>query len=905
MKTPFVRRAVVALLGLLSCAPLAFAQSAVQTVIINDTLADGERAIASLPESAQWFSSSSASTLTVTNETLAFSTLSTAGRHALAHFPAKTLALGESLELSFDFQTSAGFVDQASGLRFGLFSTNGAAAVVADGTNNGLTYIGYAVTTNGNPTAGGNNPTVLRKRSSTPNQLLTSTGSYTSVGNTGGVFAAFVAGVTYRATLTIERLEGDTARLTVRYTGGTLPTYTLTAVDTLPAVTTFDTLAIAIGSSNSVAATTQFAMDNVSVIHIGPTPAAITTEPSSVTVPHGEAAFFTVGASGSAPLTYQWHRNGEILQGQTTSTLWFQSVTPADAGDYTVVVTNAANVATSVPATLTVDTTPVVPSVRTQPLSQTVVSGGSARFAVAAKGTPPYSYQWQRNGVPLPGATSNTLQLANVSANQAGYYSVVISNGAGSVTSEAAVLTVTPGLTTTVRLNDTFADGNILNQLLPDTAHWYSSSTSSTGNLVHQSGALLVPAGRHALAYFTDGAAQSLAVGDEIAATFTVNFSALGNSAGGLRLGLFNSNGETRATDGDNLTFTKYDGFMATTTVRFPDSDSSSSGSLSLMRRTPDVGGALLSTVGNFAALKSFSGNNISFEAGVNYAFKVAIVRTADAKLRFTFTATGGSLVAYGYEEEFDSVVNAFDCFAILSTSANGSTFTLDDVVITHTAAPAAVLPTILMQPQSASVNPGESVTFSADATGTPVPTFQWRKGGVAIEGATGASYTIAAAAAGDAGDYDVVVTNSAGSATSNVAVLTVASPLSALQTWRVTYFGAPEATGDAADLADPDADGLVNLVEYALGFDPKEADVAALPATASADGQWVFNYTRPVDRSDLTYTVQVSTNLQTWTTVAQEQAAVVGDTATWRAVYPQAGNPNAFFRLSVSLNAP
>lgn len=905
MKTPFVRRAVVALLGLLSCAPLAFAQSAVQTVIINDTFADGDRAAAAaLPDSAQWFSSSGASSLTVTNGALAFTTLSTAGRHALAHFPAKSIAVGESIELAFDFQASAGFVNQASGLRFGLFSTNGAAAVTADAVNSS-TYIGYAITTNGNPLAGGSNPTVVRKRSSTSNQLITSTGSYATVGNTGGVFASFAAGVTYRATLTVERLEGDTARITVRYTGGTLPTYVHSAVDTLPAVTTFDTLAIAIGSSSSVAAATEFAMDNVTVTHIGPTPAAITTEPSSVTVPHGEAAFFTVGVSGSAPLTYQWHRNGEILQGQTTSTLWFQSVTPADAGDYTVVVTNAANVATSVPATLTVDTTPVVPSVRTQPLSQTVVSGGSARFAVAAKGTPPYSYQWQRNGVPLPGATSNTLQLANVSANQAGYYRVVISNGAGSVTSEAAVLTVTPGLTTTVRLNDTFADGNILNQLLPDTAHWYSSSTSSTGNLVHQSGALLVPAGRHALAYFTDGAAQSLAVGDEIAATFTVNFSALGNSAGGLRLGLFNSNGETRATDGDNLSFTKYDGFMATTTVRFPDSDSSSSGSLSLMRRTPDVGGALLSTVGNFSALNSFSGNNISFEAGVNYAFKVAIVRTADAKLRFTFTATGGSLVAYGYEEEFDSVVNAFDCFAILSTSANGSTFTLDDVVITHTAAPAAVAPTILTQPQSASVNPGESVTFTADATGTPVPTFQWRKGGVAIEGATGASYTIAAAAAGDAGDYDVVVTNSAGSATSNVAVLTVTSPLSALQTWRVTYFGAPEATGDAADLADPDADGLVNLVEYALGFDPKEADVAALPATASADGQWVFNYTRPVDRSDLTYTVQVSTNLQTWATVAQEQAAVVGDTATWRAVYPQAGNPNAFFRLSVSLNAP
>jgi PKD repeat protein len=82
--------------------------------------------------------------------------------------------------------------------------------------------------------------------------------------------------------------------------------------------------------------------------------------------------------------------------------------------------------------------------------------------------------------------------------------------------------------------------------------------------------------------------------------------------------------------------------------------------------------------------------------------------------------------------------------------------------------------PAITTQPQSQSKYVGQSVTFTVVATGNPVPTYQWRKGGVNITGATTASYTIASIALGDAGTYDVVATNSQGSATSNGAVLTL-----------------------------------------------------------------------------------------------------------------------------------
>ncbi len=82
--------------------------------------------------------------------------------------------------------------------------------------------------------------------------------------------------------------------------------------------------------------------------------------------------------------------------------------------------------------------------------------------------------------------------------------------------------------------------------------------------------------------------------------------------------------------------------------------------------------------------------------------------------------------------------------------------------------------PSFTTQPSSQIVATGASAMFTAMANGTPTPTYQWRKGGVNVAGATSSSFSIASVAASDAGDYTVVATNSQGSATSNIATLTV-----------------------------------------------------------------------------------------------------------------------------------
>jgi uncharacterized delta-60 repeat protein len=90
------------------------------------------------------------------------------------------------------------------------------------------------------------------------------------------------------------------------------------------------------------------------------------------------------------------------------------------------------------------------PQVLAQPQSQNAVVGQSPVFSVVAGGTAPFSYQWLRNGTPLAGATGSALTLTNVQVTNAGNYSVVITNGLGSVPSAAATLAVftPPGVVT-------------------------------------------------------------------------------------------------------------------------------------------------------------------------------------------------------------------------------------------------------------------------------------------------------------------------------------------------------------------------------------------------------------------------------------------------------------------------
>lgn len=269
---------------------------------------------------------------------------------------------------------------------------------------------------------------------------------------------------------------GATATFTV-VASGTSPTYqwqkngvnlsnggnvsgARTATLTLTSVTQNDAANYRVIVSNAAGSATSSAATLTVVDPI------ITSQPQSQSIAVGNPVTFSVTAIGTAPLSYQWRKNGANISGATSASYTISSVQSSDAGNYTVVVSNSNGSVTSSTATLTVNVFP--PSITTQPASQSVSPGANVTFNVTASGTPPLSYQWKFNGANISGATGNSYTKNNVQSTDQGNYAVVVSNPYGSATSANAVLTVK----VTIILDNT-------NAAFVASANW-STGTSST-----------------------------------------------------------------------------------------------------------------------------------------------------------------------------------------------------------------------------------------------------------------------------------------------------------------------------------------------------------------------------------------------------------------------------------------
>lgn len=217
----------------------------------------------------------------------------------------------------------------------------------------------------------------------------------------------------------------------------------------------------------------------------------------------------------------------------------------------------------------------------------------------------------------------------------------------------------------------------------------------------------------------------------------------------------------------------------------------------------------------------------------------------------------------------------------------------------------APTAPVITAQPQSLTLAVSNSASFTVVASGSAPLSYLWFfNTNTVLGGATNSALTLASVQGTNAGSYFVVVSNSVGSVTSQVATLAISGGATGFAAWQASNFTAeqladPDISG--ADAA-PAGDGVPNLVKYALGLSPfTPAAPSQLTSIAFTNGAWALEYHRPASITDIVYDPQTSTDLLNWTNGGINLQLLGVDTNSlqiWGASYTGTQGPVRFYQL-------
>jgi len=500
-------------------------------------------------------------------------------------------------------------------------------------------------------------------------------------------------------------------------------------------------------------------------------PPVIITHPESVTLCEGLAAEFSVEATGTEPLGYQWRKDGveladdDRVSGSLTDTLTIDPVTPGDAGDYDVFVQNACGDATSDPATLTVDALPVIIE---QPTDENVCAGDAVMLTVIAEGAEPLSYQWRKDGVEIDGATESSYAIDPVTVDDAGDYDVVVSNECDTTTSDAATLfvglpeitehpasqSVCNGARVTLAVNALGGDTVITEDTIGSTED-PSHGARIRGNAYAVTTPALLTRIEHYLDITTPGTIIFFVYeANDSEAPYTLILE------------------ETVADAGPG------EGFYASNPVYVP------------LRagRYYIIGAAWPGDHryywgGSHPQPTSFGQTISGYAVPYEYPLPDDPSPTSNNVPRQRLTTTATSLL-FQWRKDDEDIPGATDQVYVLESALPADTGDYEAVVTndcgsTISDAAAVIVaeaqPTIVQQPADQAACVGEPVTFTVVAEGGGL-SYQWRKNSAEIEGATESVYTIDQVSGADQGQYDVLVSNGCGSITSAAATLSVAS---------------------------------------------------------------------------------------------------------------------------------
>ena len=637
---------------------------------------------------------------------------------------------------------------------------------------------------------------------------------------------------------------------------------------------------------------------------------SITGQPSSLTRTEGQSATFSVTASGSAPLTYQWKKNGTSIGGATLSTYTISATVLADNGaSFTCVVTNSAGSATTSAAILTVN--PAPPTITTQPVSQTVNVGQTATFSVVVTGSAPLSYQWKKNGTNIGGATTSSYTTPSAAlVDDGASFTCYVSNAAGNVTTSAAVLTVqAPPVITVDPVSQTVASGA--------TATFSVTATGSPTLAYQWKKNGVIVSGATAASYTTpttaiayDGSVYTCDVSNTYGSATSAGATLTVQAAPAITT----QPTSVAVTAPATATFSVVATGTATLTYQWKMNGSNIGGATSASYTTPattfaDNGATFTCVITNAFGNVTSSGATLT----VNAAPTISVQPTAQtvasgAAATFTLTATGTATLTYQWKKNGTSIGGATS--ASYTTPAtvfadNGASFTC---VVTNAygnvTSSAAVLtvqaaPTITGQPSAAVVAAGATATFTVTASGSATLTYQWKKNGSNIGGATSASYTTPATVfADDGASFTCVVTNPYGNVTTSAAALTVHSlPIITTQPSAQTVNAGSTATLSVVATGSPTL--TYQWRKNGTNIGGATSASYTTPATVLADDGASFTCRITNTYGTVTSTAAVVTvqAAPTITTQPTSKSVTVGQTATFTVV--AAGSPTLTYQWS------
>ena len=580
--------------------------------------------------------------------------------------------------------------------------------------------------------------------------------------------------------------------------------------------------------SDSAGATSSVSF-NVAVGFAAP---EISQSPRDKTAVEGSSVVFTVGVSGTSPLSYQWLHSGVEIAGATQATLRLSSVTVNEEGPYTVRVSNAAGGVESQAATLIVN----VPAQISDAQQDTVIAvGDPLNLVVNASGTPPLSYQWYFDGTPIDGATEVSFSIAAAELTDTGKFSVLVSNPVGAiggpvfnVTVIEPILIVTQPQNIDAKKDDEVRMSVGVEGTGPFTYQWEFNGAifretskpelilpgvqlNAAGNYRVKVSNLVGEAVSQEATLTVTGPAQltglpklvQVAIGDDL----ILQVSAVGSPPFTFQWQLNGVNiadattdtyriPNVQTTDGGTYTVTVTDGGGATT-----------SNLTSVIVITPNLG--LSDDVGSASPTSAQSGDGSGNNVGAGSEAgepSHAGGRPAKRSVWMAWNSPGVGIASFGTRGSgFDTILAAYkgspDNLVQVASDEDGGgfltssiSFNTEDGVTYFVAVDgfegaqgaialrwdwfqtAEPLPVITTQPQSQTVLFEQPVEFSVvgDNSGGSTLAYQWFLDGEIIANATGAALSLASAGVLDVGEYTVEVSNAGGMVTSTPAILQI-----------------------------------------------------------------------------------------------------------------------------------